>query len=345
MSTPPNSIPRIVMHAAFLACYSFSYILWGQFQAYLPRRNIHISTYSWSKSSQANTMILQLDLSLLTFSNFLTLAGSLFFIWYLVTASRCYFRTRHIPGPFFSRISYLPHLYTILTGRLKDAYGPIHARYQNSPFIVIAPDTVVTNDPFVLRHITSSSTKSPSGTNTNTNIYVRDEWYLGAKFHREYDSIASILDTAEHDRQKAKTASGYSGREVGGEFEPAIDEMVEVLGDLIRRKFLSSSSFSSAGTGTDSAEGNDREEGVNISFLLRLFTLDVITRLGYGKAFGHLQDGEDIYGFLEETEKTYLPASIIIEIPLIRRVVHKLGLFSVVAPREGDARGAGKIMG
>lgn len=264
-------------------------------------------------------MILQLEL-LLTLPNILTWSSALFLLWYLTTAAASYLRLRHIPGPFFSRISYLPHLYTILTTRLKLAYEPIHGLYQNSPFIVIAPGTVVTNDPDALRHIAAARS-----------TYKRDDWYRAAKFHREFDSIASIIDTEEHDRAKARTASGYSGREVGTELEPAIDAVIASLLELIRRKYL-----------RPSLEG---KEGVDISFLLRLFTVDVITRLGYGRSFGHLDEGEDVYGFLTETEKTYRPASVMMEMPLLRRAVYQLGLFSVVAPREGDEKGAGRIMG
>ena len=252
---------------------------------------------------------------------FLSWGGGLFLTWYIASAITAYSRLRHIPGPFLARISYFPHLYNILTARFKLAYEPIHDKYaKGGPFVVIAPRVVLVNDPDVLRYISAARS-----------TYKRDNWYGAARFHREYDSIASMVDTEEHDRAKAKTASGYSGREVGAEFEPAIDEVIASLVDLIKRKHLSSV-----------AKGNPSD----ISFLLRLFTVDVITRLGYGKSFGHLDEGTDLYGFLAATEATWKPSSLILEIPLFRTLVYsRMGLFSIVAPRETDKSGAGRIMG
>jgi hypothetical protein len=258
---------------------------------------------------------------LLAWDSILSWGGALFLTWYILSAITAYSRLRHIPGPFLARISYLPHLYNILTARFKLVYEGIHDKYANGgPFVVIGPRVVVVNDPDVLRHVSAARS-----------TYRRDNWYRAARFHREYESIASMLDTGEHDRAKAKTASGYSGREVGAEFEPAIDAVIVSLVDLIKRKHLSSA-----------AKGNPAD----ISFLLRLFTVDVITRLGYGKSFGHLDEGTDLYGFLAHTEATHKPSSVILEIPLFRNIVYsRMGLFSIVAPRETDKSGVGRIMG
>ncbi|KAK1759045.1 cytochrome P450 [Echria macrotheca] len=253
-------------------------------------------------------------------------AGILLIGWYTTSALTAYYRLRHIPGPFLARISYLPHLYNILTARFQAVYEDIHDRYAAAtghpcPLVVVAPNTVVTNDPDVLRHVAAARS-----------AYARDGWYRAARFHREYESIASIIDTDAHDRAKAKTASGYSGREVGAaEFEPAIDAVILALRDLIRRKHLSTDTKGSP---------------VDVSFLIRLFTVDVITRLGYGKAFGHLDEGTDLYGFVDEAMASYKASALLLEIPFLRNLVYSpIGLFSLVAPRETDKTGAGKFMG
>ena len=264
--------------------------------------------------------VMILHLELLTWENILTWGGALFLSWYIVSAAVAYSRLRHIPGPFLGRISYLPHLYNISAARVRLAYEDMHNKYASGgPFVVIAPRTVITNDPDVLRHIAAARS-----------IYRRDDWYRAARFHRKYDSIASMVDTQEHDRAKAKTASGYSGREVGTLFEPAIDAVIISLVDLIKRKHLPTVA---------------KDNLVDISFLLRIFTLDVITRLGYGKSFGHLDEGTDRYGFLSQTDAMYKPAGLILEIPLFRNIVYRMGLFSIMAPHLTDKSGAGRIMG
>jgi len=264
--------------------------------------------------------VMILHLELLTWENILTWGGALFLSWYIVSAAVAYSRLRHIPGPFLGRISYLPHLYNISAARVRLAYEDMHNKYASGgPFVVIAPRTVITNDPDVLRHIAAARS-----------IYRRDDWYRAARFHRKYDSIASMVDTQEHDRAKAKTASGYSGREVGALFEPAIDAVIISLVDLIKRKHLPTVA---------------KDNLVDISFLLRIFTLDVITRLGYGKSFGHLDEGTDRYGFLSQTDAMYKPAGLILEIPLFRNIVYRMGLFSIMAPHLTDKSGAGRIMG
>jgi len=251
----------------------------------------------------------------------LTWGGGLVVAWYIASCIAAFYRLRHIPGPFLARFSYFPHLCNILAGRFKLAYEDIHDKYANGgPFVRIAPTLVVTNDPDVLRHIGAARS-----------AYGRHEWYRAARFHPEYENVACMIENETHDRAKAKTASGYSGREVGSEFEPAIDAVIASLAHLIRRKHLS--------TG---AKGSP----VDISLLLRLFTVDVITRLGYGKAFGHLDDGVDLYGFLAEASATYKFSTLLLEIPVLRRAVFsRFGLLSVLGPRETDKRGVGRIMG
>jgi hypothetical protein len=178
--------------------------------------------------------------------------------WYLTTGIAAWYRIRHIPGPFLGSFSFLWDVYYACTGRV-ERLATIHDHYANGgPFVGIAPNHVVTNNPEVLRRIAAARTR-----------YVRDGWFKGTRFHREYDNIASIPGNEEHDRLKAKFASGYSGRENGADFEPAIDSQIDTLSDLIRRKYLSTT---------------DETRPAELSSLIRYFTLDTITRLAYGKS-------------------------------------------------------------
>ena len=184
-------------------------------------------------------------------------AAGLVVMWYMVTGFAAWYRLRHIPGPLLGSFSFLWNVY-YATGRV-ERLATIHDDYADGgPFVRIAPNQVVTNDPNVLRRIASARTK-----------YIRDAWFKGTRFHREYQNVASIPDNDEHDRLKAKFASGYNGRENGADFEPAIDSQVDVLSNLIRRKYLSTA---------------DETCPAELSSLIRYFTLDTITRLAYGKS-------------------------------------------------------------
>ena len=247
-------------------------------------------------------------------------AAGLAVLWYALSAITTWYRLRHIPGPFLARFSYLWHGYYALTGHGAPVYTALHDRYAGGgPLVRIAPNYVLTNDPEILRHIMSARTR-----------YVRDDWWQGGQFHAEYGNILTIKDNGEHDRMKAKTVSSYSGREVGAQFEPAIDSQIAALADLIRRKHLSTA-------------GELRV--VDLSVLMRYFTIDVITRLGYGKSFGHLDEGADVTGFAASLDVAVKYLALIAEIPLLRRLFYSRYGLALLGPPETDERGAGKIMG
>ncbi|KAK0620117.1 cytochrome P450 [Immersiella caudata] len=246
-------------------------------------------------------------------------AAGLVVVWYFTTGLAAWYRLRHIPGPFLESFSFLWDVYYACTGRV-DRLATIHDDYANGgPFVRIAPNYVVTNNPEVLRRIAAARTR-----------YVRDGWFRGARFHREYDNLASILGNEEHDRLKAKFASGYSGRENGADFEPAIDSQVDALSDLIRRKYLSTA---------------DETRPAELSSLIRYFTLDTITRLAYGKSWGHLDEGTDVTGYCTFLYDNMKYINMFLEIPLLRNIMYSPYGLTVFGPRESDAKGSGRVMG
>jgi len=249
----------------------------------------------------------------------LVAAVVLFTLWYVVSATVAWWRLRHIPGPVVARFSYLWHIYYLLRGNGGPVYAGLHNRYAGGgPFVRITPNTVVTNDPDILRQIAAARTR-----------YGRDAWYEGAQFHPEYGNVASIIDNEKHDALKAKTASSYSGRENGPDFEPAIDAQIAALAALIRRKHLSTS---------------DRLRVAEISVLMRYFTLDVITRLGYGKPFGHLEEGADVTGYVGYLDVALKYVAVVFEVPLLRSFMFSRFGLSWLGPKPTDKRGPGRIL-
>ena len=97
-------------------------------------------------------------------------AALLLAVWYAVSALTAWWRLRHIPGPILARFSYFWHACYVIGGHGGPVYTDLHNRYTGGgPFVCIAPNTVVTDNPDILRQIAAARTR-----------YGRDNWYKGA---------------------------------------------------------------------------------------------------------------------------------------------------------------------
>ncbi|KAB8228303.1 cytochrome P450 [Aspergillus alliaceus] len=94
--------------------------------------------------------------------------------------------------------------------------------------------------------------------------YQRDPLWAAGRIDYYRPSLVDTLDVASHDKKKAKVAGGYSGAR---------------------------STWRESSTGKSPIS------------LTRFFTLDVITRLSYGKEFGWVKADEDLYGYGSEISK------------------------------------------
>ncbi|KAF7169919.1 hypothetical protein CNMCM5623_002470 [Aspergillus felis] len=236
-------------------------------------------------------------------------------IWYVVTAIQTWYPLRHVPGPRLASFSYLWMLWNDIRGTNFEKYANF-GKYGS--LVRNGPRSLVTDDPEVLRKISGARSR-----------YTRDEHYYSAsRVEADRENMITILDTARHDAWKAKVASGYSGKE-NPDLEQAVDAQVMRLVDLIRRKYLSTS-------------GNLR--AVDFSLLSRYFTTDVVSRLGHGKAIGHLDEGEDVFGWFGDVKKLIV-FLIATDIPWIRRVVMWKPLFRRFGPKPTDKRGIGRVLG
>jgi hypothetical protein len=238
-----------------------------------------------------------------------------FVTWYVVSSIRTWYRLRHIPGPPLASFSYLWMVLNTMRGRNHEAYLGLKSY---GSLVRNGPNYLVTDDPEALRMMASARSK-----------YARDSWYSAAKWSPDRETMGSLLDTAAHDKIKAKMAGGYSGRE-NPDLEAAIDSQVARLVSLIRRKHLSS---------------GGEHRAVDFSPLSRYFTLDVITRLGYGKAFGYLDEGIDVYGFVGQVDMMVSTMSVAMDIPLARKILFTPFVMRLVGPQPTDATGIGKVMG
>ncbi|KAH8160376.1 hypothetical protein CIB48_g7870 [Xylaria polymorpha] len=227
-------------------------------------------------------------------------------------------RLRHIPGPSLASFSYLWLGYSGWSGKQYEIHKVLGEKYGS--LVRIGPNEVSTDDPETIRRI--SNAKS---------AYPRSDWYDGARFHPDTDAMFTMTDPIRHDKYKAKTSHGYSGRETPG-LESAIDEQLSKLMDLIRQKYVRKSN---AGA---------RVPPLDLSKALSLFTLDAISRIALGKEFGCLAADKDIHGFYAIIAK-FLPfMNVCGDVPWARNIVFsKLGI-KLFGPKPTDSSGLGLMM-
>lgn len=74
------------------------------------------------------------------------------------------------------------------------------------------------------------------------------------------------------------------------------------------------------------------------------FTLDTITHLAYGKAFGYLETDSDLFDYIKTVEEK-LPAAMMVTVLPWMNWILQTGLVKAILPSEKDPIGFGKIIG
>lgn len=75
------------------------------------------------------------------------------------------------------------------------------------------------------------------------------------------------------------------------------------------------------------------------------FTLDVISDIAFGKAFGFLAENRDMFDYIKTTEET-LPFVVVVGIlPSLNKILQIKAINKLFMPSVKDKLGLGKIMG
>ncbi|CAN9194932.1 unnamed protein product [Alternaria alternata] len=231
------------------------------------------------------------------------------------TCAQCSFNSpAHITAPF----SYYWLGRTTYSGRQYWVLRNLHAKY--GPLVRIGPNEVLTDDPNVLR--TVSSTRSN---------YARSDWYHAGRFNPYRDNLFTIIDPGAHKKAKARSMAAYNGRDTGG-LEGIIDEQVKIFIDVIRNRYV----VASPGNG---------QPLLDLVAITSYFTMDVITRMGFGKAVGYLEDEKDHYDFLGTVDELWPRMSTVADVPWIRKFLFSPFVLKFVGPKTSDTKGFGALMG
>ncbi|KAK7923377.1 Fumagillin dodecapentaenoate synthase [Apiospora marii] len=228
-------------------------------------------------------------------------------------------RLRHIPGPFLASFSYLWLAKVTRSTRQWHIYRDLPRQY--GPLVRVGPNEISTDDPEIIRKV--SGVRSP---------YGKDSWYMGSRFNPYEDTMFTTLDLAAHDKQKAKTASAYSGRDTTA-LEGGVDDHVRELVALIRTKYLSKE-----------IGAQEPSRLLDFSKIISFFTMDVITRAGFGQEFGYLKADEDLHDFLRSVRENWSIVAVTLDVPWIRNVLYSNWFLRWFGPRTTDKAGMGKVM-
>ncbi|SPO06232.1 related to pisatin demethylase (cytochrome P450) [Cephalotrichum gorgonifer] len=226
-----------------------------------------------------------------------------------------WYRLSHVPGPFWAGISTYWIIRVTLDGVAPYAYKEVTDKYGS--LARVGPNDLITDDPELLRKM--MAVRSP---------YSRGSWHGAQKLDPARDNLFSMTDEVAHRDLRAKMAAGYSGKE-NHSMEATIDSQIANFIDLIERKYLS--------TGADYRPMDLGEKG-------QFFTLDVISDLAFGQAFGFLEKDADPFDYVKIT-KAFIPFMIVLcHSPYLARLLHSppfKGLF----PKGSDKLGFGAFIG
>lgn len=111
--------------------------------------------------------------------------------------------------------------------------------------------------------------------------------------------------------------------------ERTIDNNIAALIKLIDSKYIS--------TATDNRP-------MDFGRKAQYFTLDVISSLAFGKAFGDLERDEDVHKYIEMLDEAGPTIILLTVLPLVRALL-QLPVLRNLLPSSKDKIGFGKVMG
>lgn len=113
----------------------------------------------------------------------------------------------------------------------------------------------------------------------------------------------------------------YNGRDIDT-LEPDIDSQVIGLLDLIKTTYSG--------------------KPMDVSVIIRFFTLDVLSIVAFGRPFGFMAKNEDLWDYNKETSQFLMALLLVANHKSIRRVF--FALFPFIGPKETDQKGIGPVI-
>ncbi|ERT03266.1 hypothetical protein HMPREF1624_01572 [Sporothrix schenckii ATCC 58251] len=236
-------------------------------------------------------------------------------VYYVLSAVAAARRLRAFPGPRVASFSYIWMASTALSGRMWEIYYK-KATLRYGEVVRIGPDELLTSDPALIRRL--SATRQPQ--------YRRSDWYNPNRLDPYEHSMFSLRDDVAHDRLKGRTAAAYAGRE-NPALEAEVDAVLLQFVDVVRTRYVAT------------------RKPMDLAVLAQYFTLDSITKVAFGQAFGFLEREEDVHGYLQSILDVAPVMQTSSEVPFLNRIVTSPFVLKLAGPKVTDKDGIGRMMG
>jgi len=260
------------------------------------------------------------DLANASWGTLSLILGTSFVLYYIASAVYSWSRLRKVPAAsFLANFSYLWVARETYSGRQYWMHRDLHRKH--GLLVRVGPNEIVTNDVATIKRI--------SGTDER---WARDPYYKTGKFNPYHENLFSRLDPKEHRWAKSRASAAYSGRDTP-DLEVGVNELVNTLISTIGSRYA---------TSTPSAPVPPLLDMGKVSCY---FTLDVITRLAFGKEFGYLDEEKDHYGFLGSLHDLWPQMSTCADVPWIRKFLFSPTFLALAGPKPTDKAGFGALMG
>ncbi|KAK5131531.1 hypothetical protein LTR08_000858 [Meristemomyces frigidus] len=242
-------------------------------------------------------------------TSFIAAASTVYLIF---TYFRAYRRLRAFKGPLLASFSEVWLFKESIYKRMHTGQREALSKY-GSP-ARIGPNLLVTDDPELLRHMSAPRSN-----------WVRGNWYEDYSFGGTTPNIFSETNEKKHARLRTKLGPAYSGKGVDNLESSIVAQILKMRG-LLTREYAS------------------KGKAVDMIRLSEFFTLDVLSEIAFGQAFGYLDANEDLYDYIT-TGDAFIP---IFELTnnhtWLRKIIWSPWVAALLAPKETDKVGQGRII-
>ncbi|KAF2809016.1 pisatin demethylase [Mytilinidion resinicola] len=227
-----------------------------------------------------------------------------------------YHRLRQFKGPATTGFSAWWMILAVKGKKAHLAYSGVNEKY--GALARIGPNDLLTSSPELLWRM--SSVRS---------TYTKGDWYNGSRIQPGRDNVFSGIDEDRHTSRRAQLAPAYSGKDIPS-LETEIDDQIHKLLHLIRTSYVST-------------PGHFRP--MDLARKAQFFTLDVITKIAFGEAFGDLENDKDMYEYIKSTEDMLEVIIMAATMPLMKSMFTVEWIGNLMFPSDKDGVGIGKLIG
>ncbi|KAK6430209.1 hypothetical protein LTR95_013639 [Oleoguttula sp. CCFEE 5521] len=177
----------------------------------------------------------------------------------------------------------------------------------------IGPNLLITDDADIIKHMSAPGSR-----------WTRSPWYDGVRLDPRYDTVFSTRSEKHHADLRSREIGGYNGRDIDN-LESDIDSRVTDLINLMR----------------------DSYNGITMDFatIARLFTLDVLSTVAFGKKFGFMASNKDLWDYDATISSFQLALELVVNHAAIRWIFHSRLMQALAGAKVTDRTGLGPALG